>query len=63
MTEGGGTKVGHGPPKIRKKKIEVQKQKMYSLIVILVIWPFPKNCLALFLDFMAISNKFFLPYS
>jgi hypothetical protein len=27
MTEGGGTKVGHGPPQIRKKKLEVTKIK------------------------------------
>jgi hypothetical protein len=27
MTEGGGTGVGHGPPKIRKKKIRNKKNK------------------------------------
>jgi hypothetical protein len=57
MTEGGGTGVGNGPlPKNRKKNNYVKFGFNFSHL------PPPKKILALFLDFMAISNKFFWPY-
>ena len=64
MTEGGGDLGPWSPQNKEEKKIEVKKIKKnvkfgsnFSHLV-----P-PKKILALFLDFMAISNKTFWPYS